>query len=69
MPQNTHQGVRPRVAAKKLGIGLSSLWRKVKIEPDFPRPYHLGARTTCFDLNELDAYIANKMAQRALINQ
>ena len=65
MPNTTFtgNGLRPVNAAKKLGIGLSTLWLKVKKEPDFPKPFKLGPRTTIFIESELDAYLASCAAK------
>ena len=57
------QGLRPAQAAKKLGVGLSTLWVKAKSEPDFPRPVKLGVRTTIFIEAELDAYLQRRIAE------
>lgn len=56
--------VRPAKAAEKLAIGLSTLWLKVKNDPEFPKPFKLGPRTTIFFENELDEYLA-KCAEKA----
>lgn len=52
--------LRPSAAAKKLDIGLSSLWHKIKHDPDFPRPFKLSARTTVLFNDELDAYLVKQ---------
>ena len=49
--------LRAKVAAKYLGIGLSSLWRKAKIDPTFPKPIKLGERTTVWRLADLDTWL------------
>jgi prophage regulatory protein len=56
---HTPQGrcIRPAQASEKLGIGLSTLWLKVKNEPDFPKPFKLAPRTTIFLERELDEYL------------
>jgi predicted DNA-binding transcriptional regulator AlpA len=59
-PPNTIRCLRPAAVANKLGIALSSLWIKVKQEPDFPRPFKLGPRTTAFLEHELDQYLAGR---------
>ncbi|WP_414450675.1 helix-turn-helix transcriptional regulator [Burkholderia sp. 22PA0099] len=57
------QGLRPAQAAKKLGIGLSTLWLKAKHESNFPKPIKLGPATTIFLEHELDAYIERCIAE------
>lgn len=59
----SYQSIRPRKAAQKLGIGLSSLWVRVKSEPGFPQPVKLGPATTVFMEHELDAYIEKCIQQ------
>lgn len=48
--------LRPQQAANFLGIGRATLWRWSKERPDFPKPRHLSARCTVFDMAELDAW-------------
>ncbi len=50
--------LRPNEAAKKLAIGLSTFWLKVKTEPDFPKTFKLGPRTTVVYDQDCDDYIA-----------
>lgn len=53
-PSRFPTSVRPKEAATEiLGIGVSSLWRKLKEDPTFPRPRRLSARCTVFDVAEL----------------
>lgn len=47
---------RPAAAAEFLGISRATLWRWVVERHDFPRPRHLSARCTVFDLAELIAW-------------
>ncbi|MFS0754475.1 AlpA family phage regulatory protein [Noviherbaspirillum sp. 1P10PC] len=49
--------LRIGASAKKLDIGVSTVWLKINTEPDFPRPFKLGPRTTVFFEDELDAYL------------
>jgi len=57
METTTRRALRPAKAADKLGIGVSTLWAKVKNDPTFPRPIKLSPRTTIFREEELDAYL------------
>jgi prophage regulatory protein len=59
----SHNFLRPPQAARKLGIGLSTLWEKTRLEPDFPRPLKLSSRTTVFVEQELDAYMEKWVAK------
>lgn len=63
MKKSGNKMIRPADAAKKLGIGLSTLWRKASDQSDFPKPIKLGPATTAFFEDELDAYIAERAKQ------
>ncbi|WP_218921201.1 AlpA family transcriptional regulator [Burkholderia sp. ABCPW 11] len=54
---------RPDEAAKYLGISARTLWRWVKSDADFPKPFKLNQAVTLFYTAELDAYLA-RHAQR-----
>ena len=51
------RAIRPAQAAQKLGIGLSTLWRRVKTAPNFPQPFKHGPRTTVFFEDQLDEWL------------
>ena len=53
MHTQASKSLRPKKAAEFLGIGLSSLWRRIKEEPSFPRPRKLSERVTYFLESEL----------------
>lgn len=53
--------LRPQAAAAKCGFGLSTLWRKVASDPDFPKPIKLSDAITSFVDAELDAYLETKV--------
>lgn len=48
--------LRPKHAAKHLDIGLSTLWKWAKDNPDFPEYIKLGPRVTVFRKEDLDAF-------------
>jgi prophage regulatory protein len=54
----TGQALRPAAAARKLGIGLSTLWKKIKTDPAFPQPIAIAPRITVLMESELDEYLA-----------
>jgi prophage regulatory protein len=54
--------LRPREAAHKLGIGLSTFWLRAKSDPDFPPVISLGPKTTIVREADLEAYVAKKAA-------
>jgi len=49
--------LRPRDAAIYLGIGLSTIWKRAKYDPAFPKPHKLGGRVTVFLRADLDGYV------------
>ncbi|MCW5118602.1 helix-turn-helix domain-containing protein [Burkholderia cenocepacia] len=51
---------RPDEAAKYLGISSRTLWRWVKSDTDFPKPFKLNQAVTLFLVSELDDYLARK---------
>lgn len=52
--------LRPKDAAKRMGIGLSTFWKMAGTDPDFPPLLRLGKRCTSVSAAALDAYIKNK---------
>lgn len=51
--------------AEYFSIGASTVWSRAKSDPLFPKPFHLGMRTTVWSKSDLDAY-AEKMKAHAL---
>ena len=45
------------------GVSRASIWRWVKSDPTFPRPFHLSEAITCWDEAEVQQWIASKKAQ------
>lgn len=54
---NTPPVLRPRAAAAYCGIGLSTLWLRVKSDPSFPKPWKPSPRTSVINRAELDAWL------------
>ena len=42
----------------------STLWRRIRRDPDFPKPFYLWDGAPRFVEEEVDAYIARKIAER-----
>lgn len=63
MQTQASKSLRPKQAAEFLGIGLSTLWRKVKEDPDAPKPRKLSERVTYFLENELAQYRDSQSAK------
>jgi prophage regulatory protein len=60
----TKKFLRPKVAAEKMGWGLSTLWRIAKTDPTFPQAYHTTPRTTVWADDELDAFVEQKRSAK-----
>lgn len=52
--------LRPKDAAKMLGIGLSTFWVWAKKDPDFPPLVKLSTRCTAVRVSDLQAYVDRK---------
>lgn len=47
-----------------LGIGVSTAWRRAKLEPDsFPQPIRLSERCTRARVGDIRVFLANKSAK------
>jgi prophage regulatory protein len=62
--RTTRRTLRVRHVATTLDVGVSSVWRMVKEDDQFPRPFKLSPRVTVWDSDELDSYIQKKAALR-----
>jgi len=51
--------IRIGKVAKITTMAESSIWKRVKDDKKFPRPYPLGGRTTLWDEGEIYKYIEN----------
>jgi len=54
------RNARPTGTAQYLGVSLATLWRWHAERPDFPRSRKIGPRATVWDLNEIDAWLAEQ---------
>ena len=52
--------LRPKYAAKRMGVCLSTFWKLASNDPDFPPLMRLGKRCTSVNAAALDDYIVNK---------
>jgi predicted DNA-binding transcriptional regulator AlpA len=55
---------RPKAAAKKLGLPLSSFYEKMAHDPAFPKAVALGAKAVAFDDDELLRSQLGRIAKR-----
>ena len=55
-------GKRADKAAEYFGMAVSTFWRKVKEDPDFPKPVKIsGSNITIFLVSELDEYLSKQV--------
>lgn len=52
--------LRPKAAAKYLGISISSFWRYAKIDGAFPQPFKVTKNCAVVTIADLDAWISAK---------
>jgi len=57
--------LRPKDAAKTLGISLATFWLWAKKDPDFPPLVKIGPRCTAVRVSDLKAFVDNKQARDA----
>jgi len=48
----------------KRPLNRSTLWRRIRRDPNFPQPFYLWDGAPRFVEDEIDAYIARKIAER-----
>ena len=58
------QAIRLPKVCEKTGLAPATVWRKSKEDPDFPRPFKLGANHTTWDAGEITAWLEAKKASR-----
>lgn len=51
--------LRVKDVALMLGMSKASVWRKVRVEKDFPKNFRLSAKMTCWSEREVLDYIKN----------
>jgi len=59
------QILRPKDAADRLGISISSLYRWAKDRPDFPRIVKLGPRTSGWRAEDIDIWVSKQYKTEA----
>ena len=55
--------LRVKEVAKKMSMGVSSVWNWVKENDAFPKPFKLGPNVTVWFESELDDFIAAQAAK------
>lgn len=54
-----------RALAAVMGKGVSTVWRDVRNDPDFPKPIRLSAGCTRFKVGDIRTYLAKKTSASA----
>jgi predicted DNA-binding transcriptional regulator AlpA len=62
---HSNRALRMRDVNHLTGLSPATVWRKVKNDPGFPRPYKLSRGVTAWDEGEVIAWLESKKAQRA----
>lgn len=55
--------IRPRETAQRVNLSLATLYRRAK-DGTFPRPIRLGGNSSGWIENEVDGWIAARVAER-----
>jgi predicted DNA-binding transcriptional regulator AlpA len=66
-PNATHtpaKYARVREVAMRYSVCEPTIWRWIRLDPEFPRPIKLGIGMTALIVAELDAYDAARKAKR-----
>jgi len=45
-----------------LPVGPATIWRWVRTQPEFPKPFRLGPGVTCWDLDAIEEFIRQQQA-------
>ena len=49
--------IRPKRVSNVLDCSIASVWRWVKTDPTFPKPFKLGPNSTAFDALEVENWL------------
>lgn len=58
------QAIRLPEVCERTGLAGPTIWRKIKQDPTFPRPFKLGANSTAWDAGEITAWLEAKKSSR-----
>jgi predicted DNA-binding transcriptional regulator AlpA len=65
-PVANSRAIRLPSVSDLTGMSRATIWRKVKEDANFPRPFHLSASITVWDEGEIRDWIASKKAARGV---
>ena len=60
----TGRAIRLREVIQLTGASPPTIWRWSRSDPTFPRPFHLSPAITCWDEDEVRAWLQTKKAER-----
>lgn len=60
--------IRVRGVSKLLGIGISTIWAKVKADKSFPQPYKISPRVTVWRRAEVENWM-NQQCKKEVSNE
>lgn len=49
--------MRVKAMAPHVGMGVSTLWKLAKYNPDFPKPIKAGSKVTLFNVAAVESFI------------
>ena len=58
------QAIRLPKVCELTGLAGATIWRRVKDDPAFPKPFKLGANSTAWDAEEVTAWLEHRKATR-----
>lgn len=64
IPTSSSRAIRLPQVMHVTGVSRPTIWRWVRNDPTFPKPFHLSPAVTAWDEAELAAWLENKKQQR-----
>jgi predicted DNA-binding transcriptional regulator AlpA len=58
------RAIRLHDVCDRTAFSPATVWRKVKHDADFPKPFHLSTAITCWDEGEILDWIESRKAER-----
>ncbi len=60
----TNRAIGINALREKIGLGRVTIWRRLKDDPTFPRPLHLGGNSYRWLESEIDAWLDARASAR-----
>ena len=61
----THRAIRLPQVCTITGVSRATIWRLVKSDQNFPKPFHISEAITCWHEGEILDWVESKMAKRS----